>query len=148
MATAMTWSAPKSWSDLGHHLQTIQERIRYARSANDKQLAKEVAAQLQSCAYSWRSQLQQCLDGEATTAPSELLADGADAAVLEMCLAQIETMLTNLDLLDWSATSDVVLKQLERETNALDKLRPRRSLETDREAKNQEHVRILQPTVA
>ena len=103
MGPPVTWSAAKSWSDFGQQLQTITERARYARSAGDKRLAKEVAAQLQACAHSWYSQLQQCLDEEAGALKGELLGDGADTTSLEMCLAQLKTTLANIESLDWTA---------------------------------------------
>ena len=79
----------------------------------------EVAAQLRSCVQSWACQLQPCLDGR-TTASSELPVDGADTTNLEMCLAQIETTLTNIDSLNWAEATDIVLNALDRETDTLE----------------------------
>jgi len=120
------WTTPTSWDDFAQQLRTIKERIRYARLADDKRLGREVAIQLENCAQSWFSQLQGCLDGNVATTSSELLTQGGEAH-LEMCLAQIETTLTNISQLDWSQAAGTVLNDLEREVESLEKSQRRAS---------------------
>lgn len=113
------WTSPTTWDDFAQQLRTIKDRLRYARSADDMRLAQDVAAQLENCAQSWCSQLQACLDGTETATTSELLAQDGEAH-LEMCLAQIETTLTNIAQLDWSQVTRTVLNELEREIESLE----------------------------
>jgi hypothetical protein len=114
-----TWTIPKSWSDFGEQLQTVRERLRYARSASDKRLAKEVAVQLHACTQSWYSILQERLTA-ATSSTSGIDVGDLDSEQLEMCLAQIETTLTNIDSLVWTDAVDIILDKIDREADALD----------------------------
>lgn len=117
------WAAPKSWSDFGLQLQTIKERARYVRGADDRRLARECAHQLRDCARAWCSQLEKCLDESEVALRDELLADGADATTLEMCVAQLETSLTNIEALDWTAPVADLLDAVEREIHLLNENR-------------------------
>lgn len=114
---------PHSWSEFDNQMETAQDRIRYARSANDKRLGKDVAAQLRDCTQSWHAILQECL----MISPAGTRELG-DTTHLEMCLAQFETTLANIELLNWTETVDVLLDELNREISALKKLRRLRRL--------------------
>ena len=74
----------------------------------------------------WSDQLQQCLDGNTNPALSALLASSGQTH-LEMCLAQMETTLTNIAQLDWSQDADLILHELEREVETLEKSQRRAS---------------------
>jgi len=116
------WSAPKSLADCDQELRTLQERIKYARTAADKRLAKDVETQLRDLVQSWHSQLGACLSGTSTAEQSKMAIGVDDMDCLEMCLAQLETTGSNIGLLDWAESPAVNLDKLERQAEGLDKL--------------------------
>lgn len=107
---------PPTWNTAGceirHDLGMLRDRIGYALTANDKRINKELMFELQSRTRAWQNVLQ------------EKLAAAADSSASELCLAQIETLQTNLKLIDWSEPSESILKKLEREIEAVKSLLP------------------------
>ncbi|HWB12808.1 MAG TPA: hypothetical protein VG826_26515 [Pirellulales bacterium] len=100
-------SAPQ-WQD---QLQAIGQRIHYAHSVGERHLAKDAAVQVRDWAVSWQRHLQGSLmDGTP-----------ADADQVEMCLAQIESTLSNLDAISWSEAVDTACRRLEQEFGLLEK---------------------------
>ena len=112
-----TWALS---TDSRRQLQTLRERIHYARSATDKHLSKEVARQLRAWARSWQAQLQSHLNGTSSPMVSEWLAGNCDTTRAEMCLAQIETTLSNIDAVVSNGNVDDIVKRVEQETNCLE----------------------------
>jgi hypothetical protein len=117
--TAATWDAPHSWSTLEQQVGTLNDRVCYARAADDKRLAKEVAGQLRESAHCWYCRIQAHLDGASKATPTNPAARGADMDCYEMCQSQLETTLSNIDSLDWSMTTAAILHRLDREISAL-----------------------------
>ncbi len=109
------------FSDVRHKLQSTKEKIRYAQSANDKRLAREVAADLQAFARTWSEQLLRCLSENHAPTQSACAPGYANIAQPEMFLAQIEATLSNIETLDWTESSDVLLEKLRRETELLER---------------------------
>ena len=105
-----TWN--RTGCEIRHDMTMLRDRIRYALTANDKKINKELAFELQSRTVAWQKLLQ------------EKLAADADNTAPELCLAQIETLQTNLKLLDWSEASESILKKIEREIEAVKNVLP------------------------
>lgn len=117
-----TWSAPRTWSDFAQQLQTIKGRVDYARSARDRRLSREAARDLQTCLQSWCETLQDRLAATSTTTDAAA-DDEPDQAALEMCLAQFETTVTNIQSWDWTDSVESCLADLERELIAIERSR-------------------------
>lgn len=122
-----TIAAKHSWqsaaSSARTDIATLNDRIRYALTANDKQLAKELAADIRARSRIWQKQMQDFL----AQLTAELAQDASaklDLLTPELCLAQIETVQTNLELLDWSEASETNLDKLQRELASINKLLP------------------------
>jgi hypothetical protein len=103
---------PPSTSEWQDELQAIGQRIRYARLVGEKQLAKDAAVQLRGSAVMWQRRLDGYLKGASA-------ADDADQ--VEMCLAQIESTLSNLDAVPWNETAATAFDCIEREFAVLEK---------------------------
>jgi hypothetical protein len=103
---------PPSTSEWQDELQAIGQRIRYARLVGEKHLAKDAAAQLRGSAAMW----QRKLDGYLKDASA-----AGDADQVEMCLAQIESTLSNLDAVPWNEATSTTFDCIEREFAVLDK---------------------------
>jgi hypothetical protein len=119
--------AQKCWTttctDIRHDIATLRDRIQYALSASDKKINQSLAAEVQGRTPSWQKLLQEKL----VAASEELVRDPAatvDSVAPELCLAQIETLQTNLKLLDWSESSESILRKLEREIEAVKNVLP------------------------
>lgn len=126
-ANVVAASSSKTWNstctDIRQEIATLNDRIRYSFTANDKQLARKIAAELQSRIPLW----QKLLEDKLIALCAELEGDPAanvDCVAPELCLAQTETLQTNLALLDWSDSTESILKKLERETEAVKHLLP------------------------
>lgn len=102
---------------------TIHDRIRYALTANDKQLAKEIAADIRTRIQRWQKEIQDLLALLTTDAEQDSTASN-EIVMPELCLAQIETVQTNLALLDWSESADLILEKLQRQLESINKLLP------------------------
>ena len=74
---------------------------------------------MRDCAQLWHGQLGNLLDGESTPARMRLDSDGG-VNLVEMCVAQLETTLSNIDSLDWQGETAEILKCMDREINSLD----------------------------
>ncbi len=110
-------------TDIRQDIATLYDRIRYSFTANDKKLARMIAAELQQRIPLWQELLEQKL----AVNQAELARDPAakvDCVAPELCLAQTETLQTNLALVDWSDSTDAILKKLEREVEAVKHLLP------------------------
>jgi len=110
-------------TDIRQDIATLYDRIRYSFTANDKKLARMIAAELQQRIPLWQELLEQKL----AVNVAELARDPAakvDCVAPELCLAQTETLQTNLALVDWSDSTDTILKKLEREVEAVKHLLP------------------------
>jgi hypothetical protein len=110
-ADAKTAAQTQSWTQ-EEQLQAIGRRIRYAQSVAQKHLAKDAAAQLRDWAVSWQRQLEGYLKDGPTP---------ADAEQIEMCLAQIESTLSNLDAIAWDDAVETTCRRLEHEFALLEK---------------------------
>lgn len=109
-----------SWSDSHQRLQTLKDRMQYALSVTDKRLAKDVAEQLRDWARSWQSRLQN-IDGDATEIPAEWRGIDNDSMRVEMCLAQIETSLSNIGEVLSRGELDEIAERVEQEARSLEK---------------------------
>lgn len=122
-----TTAAKHSWqsaaSSARTDISTLNDRIRYAITANDKQLAKELAADIRARSRMWQKQMQDLL-AQLTAELTQDASANIDLVTPELCLAQIETVQTNLELLDWSEASDTILDKLQRELASINKLLP------------------------
>ncbi len=119
-------TAKHSWQAAASSARTdiaaLNDRIRYAITANDKQLAKELAADIRARAKLWQKQMQDLL-AQLTAEYEQDASATIDLVTPELCLAQIETLQTNLDLLEWSDTC-ASLEKLQRELASINKLLP------------------------
>jgi hypothetical protein len=93
-------------------LQSLGQRISYARLVGEKHLAKDAAAQLRDWAVTWQRQLNL----ELKDSPESL-----DADQVEMCLAQIESTVSNLDAVSWDDAVGTILGRIDREFATLEK---------------------------
>ncbi len=109
--------------DIRHDITNLCDRIRYAASANDKQLAKAVTGELRSRTQLWHRKLQEHLAAISAIVEHDAAAK-VDCITPEICLAQIETLQTNIELLDWSDSTEANLRKLEREIEAVKILLP------------------------
>jgi hypothetical protein len=126
--TAKPETASQSWKtaclEIRSDIAKFADRIHYAMQANDKKINQELAFELQYRTSAW----QQLLHDKVTALTAELERDPAakvDCASPELCLAQIETLQTNLKLLDWGEASEAILRKMERELEAVKNLLPR-----------------------
>lgn len=129
-ASAKSTAAPnpnKKWqsscTDIRQDINTLYDRIRYAYTANDKQLAKIIATELQTRIPLWQKLLQDQLTAVSAELERQPTAK-IDSAPTELCLAQTETLQTNLAILDWTDSTELILKKLEREVEAVKHLLP------------------------
>jgi len=121
-------TAPKSgWQAAARSAKTdiaaINERIRYAVLANDKQLARDIAAEIRTRIRQWQKQIQDLL-AQLSAEHEQDSSIPVDLVTPELCIAQIETLQTNLELLEWSESTDTLLGKLQRELAAINKLLP------------------------
>lgn len=110
-------------TDIRQDIATLYDRIRYSFTANDKKLARMIAAELQQRIPLWQELLEQKLAWNLAELARDPKAK-VDCAAPELCLAQTETLQTNLALVDWSDSTDAILKKLEREVEAVKHLLP------------------------
>lgn len=110
-------------TDIRQDIATLYDRIRYSYTANDKQLARRIASELQTRIPLWQKLLEDKLAAFMAQLEHKPTAKD-DCAASELCLSQTETLQTNLSLLDWSDTTDSILKKLEREIEAVKHLLP------------------------
>ncbi len=115
------WDSPSL--DIRHDIANLRERTRYAATANDKQLAKSVATELRSRTQLWQKHLQELLDANLAQLDHDPAAK-VDCVTPELCLAQIETLQTNIKMIDWSDSTEAIFKKLEREIEAVKHLLP------------------------
>jgi hypothetical protein len=108
-APTQAQSAASEWQD---QLQSLGQRISYARLVGEKHLAKDAAAQLRDWAVTWQRQLNL----ELKDSPESL-----DADQVEMCLAQIESTVSNLDAVSWDDAVGTILGRIDREFATLEK---------------------------
>ncbi len=114
-------AAVKNWGDFAQHLRDVKDRTRYCRSAENMRLAQQAAEQLGACAKEWYGQFEACLRGEKLDDATQALVEGKSMNAVEMFAAQIETSLSNINALDFTANVDDVLNALERELEMLDR---------------------------
>ena len=106
---------PRSWDEFGRELSGISERLEYVRRVEDKGLAQKIAEQIEGCVRAWFSEVEQRLEAEIKKDPN------SDAVMhLELCLAQLETTLTNLSMTDWSLPLEEITARLQKELDVLD----------------------------
>ena len=110
-------------TDIRQDIATFYDRIRYSISANDKKLARMIAAELEKRIPSWQKLLEQKLAWNLAEAAHNPAAK-VDCVAPELCLAQTETLQTNLGLLEWSDSTESILRKLEREVEAVRHLLP------------------------
>jgi hypothetical protein len=118
--SATSPSVEKTWSDYTNQLREIAERTKYCRDAKDRQLARQATAQLATCVDHWYSAIQAGLEHASGDATDILGLRNVATAGLEMYSSQIETSLSNIRSLDWTADFDVFLAKLETELHLLD----------------------------
>lgn len=122
-----TTSAKHSWQAAASSARTdiamMNDRISYAFTANDKQMVKDLTANIRSRSRMWQKQMQDLL-AQLTAEHEQDASAMIDLVTPELCLAQIETVQTNLDLLDWSEASETILDKLHRELASINKLLP------------------------
>jgi hypothetical protein len=110
-------------TNIRQDIATLNERIRYSLAANDKQLARMIAAELLTRIPPWQKLLEDTIAASLVELQREHSAK-IDCSSPELCLAQTETLQTNLELLDWSGSTESILKKLEREIEAVKHLLP------------------------
>ena len=82
-----------------------------------------IAAELEKRIPSWQELLEQKLAWNLAELARNPKAK-VDCVAPELCLAQTETLQTNLGLLEWSDSTESILKKLEREVEAVKHLLP------------------------
>ena len=112
--------AEKTWNDFTNQLREIAQRTQYCRDTKDRQLARQATAQLATCVDHWHSEIQTGLEHASGDVTDILGLRNVATAGLEMYSSQIETSLSNIRSLDWTADFDEVLTKLESELHLLD----------------------------
>jgi hypothetical protein len=108
-----TWIGDKC--EFATQLREVTERASYCRGARDKTLLRQAAEQVLSCISQRYDELQHILS--ASDGNERLIGAALDG--VEMLSAQIETSISNLRALDWSAPVDDVGVRLDCELTLL-----------------------------
>jgi hypothetical protein len=102
-----------------HELRNIRDRLHYCKSTGEKLLVQALAKNLHEWAQAWHAKLLKCLvEG---SEEMSLLFEDSDASGLEMYAAQVETCLTNIQMLDWNDDTYDILARLDREITLLER---------------------------
>lgn len=110
----------ENWEEFSKAMQPLLDRVAYVRSIQDSRLGQEIASQLQGAVEAWYDDLSSQLDAHDE---KPFLSDD-DVMNLEQFMAQLETTLTNLKMIDWSAELDIALSRLEKEVRIVQAARP------------------------
>ncbi len=113
-------SPTEDWKNLSVSLTNVTDQLSYVRSISDKSLAQQVATKFEQMAESWYNQITEKIEQDEENAE----VDDEEMMLLEQFLAQLETTLTNLKLLDWSGEIEDITARLEKEVRTLDESRP------------------------
>ncbi len=110
----------ENWEEFSKAMQPLLDRVAYVRSIQDSLLGQEIASQLQGAVEAWYDDLSKQLDAHDD---KPFLSDD-DVMNLEQFMAQLETTLTNLKMIDWSSELDSALSRLEKEIRIVQAARP------------------------
>ncbi len=110
----------ENWEEFSKAMQPLLDRVAYVRSIQDNLLGQEIASQLQGAVEAWYDDLSKQLDAHDD---KPFLSDD-DVMNLEQFMAQLETTLTNLKMIDWSSELDIALSRLEKEVRIVQAARP------------------------
>lgn len=112
-------TAPNLLADGAEQLRGLREQLRFVRIGNDRRLVRDLANQIWNCAHAWDIQLLSVVEEAAPSQPDKAITPGVDSNCLEMCLAQLESTLSNIDALDLAAALEAQQSRLEREIDSL-----------------------------
>ena len=119
------WEESPDWKALDAAVAQVTSRIEYVQSIDDMTLGKEAISDFQKALSGWHRKLSDLLESR----DIEAKFDSAELMLLEQFVAQIETTLANLSVLDWTDGLETIVARVEKEVRALNETRPQMAVE-------------------